>query len=152
MLLVVGITANLMSLYKAQTLNKDPLTIQHFKLLDGTTYTPASSKPVMLHFWATWCPVCKAESSNIELLSKHYEIITIAVNSGTGEELKRYLNERELPYKVVNDNDGVLANHFHISAYPTTLIYDANRELTFKEVGYTSTLGLWLRLLWAGMK
>ena len=62
--------------------------------------------------------------------------------------LKKYMKDNDLNFKVVNDENGVIAKEFKISAYPTTFIYDKNRELVFSEVGYTSTIGLWLRMFW----
>ena len=53
-------------------------------------------------------------------------------------------------YKVINDKNGVLAKQFNIAAYPTTFIYDKINNLVFSEVGYTSTLGLFLRMFWVG--
>jgi thiol-disulfide isomerase/thioredoxin len=104
------------------------------------------SKPLLVHFWATWCPICKLESSNIERVSKKYNVITVAVNSGLDEELINFIKENELTYKVIHDQSGELAKKFNIEAYPTTLIYNAKGELKFTEVGYSTTLGLKARL------
>ena len=104
------------------------------------------NKPLIVHFWATWCPTCKFEASNIERVSKNHNVITIAVNSGSDKDISSYMRENNLSYTVINDNSGSLAKKFDIGAYPTTLIYDKNAELKFIEVGYTSTLGLQARL------
>jgi hypothetical protein len=50
---------------------------------------------------------------------------------------------------VINDSSGFISSEFNIAAFPTTFIYDKEKNLVFSEVGYTSTLGLWLRMLWA---
>ena len=151
-LIAITIITNLMSLYKAQSLNSAPLNIEVFQLIDNSVQNIQTNKPLLIHFWATWCPTCKLEASNINFLSKHYQVITIAVKSGTDAEIKKYLDSHDYTYKVVNDKDGTLSRKFQISGFPTTFIYDKNKKLLFKEVGYSSTLGLWLRLLWAGMK
>ena len=91
------------------------------------------------------------EADNIQRLSQHYNIITIAVKSGTDYDIHQYMHERGLDFNVVNDSTGLYANRFHIHAYPTTFVYDKNHKLCFSDVGYTSTLGLWLRLLWASL-
>ena len=102
--------------------------------------------PLIVHFWGTWCPTCKLEASNIEKLSQKHHVITIAVNSGTDEAIKAYMNEHELNYPVINDGKGALAQKFNIGVYPTTLIYNAKGELKFTEVGYSTTLGLQARI------
>lgn len=102
--------------------------------------------PLLVHFWATWCPTCKVEASNIERISKRYNVLTIAVQSGSNEEINHFMKERDLDYRVINDNNGILAKRFNITAYPTTLIYNSRGELKFTEVGYSTTLGLEARL------
>lgn len=146
-ILMLIIALNAISYYNSLDLNKEKLTIQSFKLLDDSIYTLANDKPILVHFWATWCPTCKLEASNIEKISKDYEVITIAVQSGTKEEIEKYLDEHKLNFKVVNDEDGFYSQMFNIKAFPTTFIYDKNKNLKFSEVGYTSTAGLYSRMM-----
>ena len=109
------------------------------------------NKPLLLHFWATWCPTCKLEASNIQSLSQQYNVLTVAVKSGNDEEINTYLKDKELNFKVVNDQEGILAQQFSVQAFPTTFIYDKNNTLSFSEVGYTSTWGLFLRMWWVSL-
>ncbi len=102
----------------------------------------------MVHIWATWCPICKIEADNINRVSKYYEVISIAVDSGTDNEIHEYLQEHELNYRVINDNDNSISTKLNIEVFPTTLIYDQNQKLVFSEVGYTSSFGLFIRMLW----
>lgn len=148
-LIILAIILNVVSYFKSQDLNKEQLNIQTFKLLDNSTYTVSNDKPILVHFWATWCPTCKIEAGNIERVSKEYKVITIASQSGSKEEIQKYLDENNLTFKVVNDLDGELASKFNISAFPTTFIYDKDKNMTFSEVGYTSTFGLYARMWWS---
>ncbi len=143
---LLAIVTNLLSFYKSLDLNKAPLDLKEFYLLDGKTYHLNTNEATIVHFWATWCPVCKTEAPNIEQISKKYQVITIAVDSGNKQEIKNYLIQHHLSFKVVNDITKSLAQQFHIQAYPTTLIYDRNGKLIFSDVGYTTTLGLYIRL------
>ena len=83
-------------------------------------------KPIVIHFWATWCPTCKLEAPNLESIKDNAHLITVAVNSGTDSELKTFMEERGYSYAVVNDSDGKLSKKFGVEAFPTTFIYDAN--------------------------
>ena len=143
---MIALAMNLMSYYRSLDLNKDRLDINSFILLDGSEYFVKNDKPILVHFWATWCPTCKFEAGNIEKVSKDYEVITIAVQSGSNEEIKKYLDENNLSFKVVNDNDAFYSSIFNIKAFPTTFIYDKNKNLKFSEVGYTTTAGLYSRM------
>ena len=152
LIITMTIVANLMSIYRSQSLNDAPLAIKSFQLINHNNYNIDNTKPLLIHFWATWCPTCKMEASNIDFLSKHYQVVTIAVKSGSDAEIQNYLHEHNYNYKVVNDIDGSLSRKFQIAGYPTTFIYDKEGKLRFSEVGYTSTFGLWIRLLWAKFK
>ena len=138
-IIVLIVLANIVSYYKSLDLNKDKLPIENISL---------NNKPILIHFWATWCPICKVEAPNIQTISEHFEVLTIAVNSKNIEE---YLKENNVNFKVIDDKNNNYANKFNITVYPTTLIYDKNKNLVFSEVGYTSTIGLWLRLWWADL-
>lgn len=143
---MLTIAMNVISYYRALDLNKERLNIQSFKLFDNSQYHVAKDKKILIHFWATWCPTCKFEASNIEKISKDYEVITIAVQSGTNEEIQKYLNDNNLTFKVVNDEDGFYSQKFNIKVFPTTLIFNKDKELKFSEVGYTTTAGLYSRM------
>ena len=143
------VVINFVSYYKSLDLNKNRLEIRSFELLDGTNYEIEKDKPLLIHFWATWCPICALEEQNIETISKDYQVITIATQSGSSEEIKEYLEKNNLSFKVVNDNLATLSREFNIKAFPTTFIYDKNQNLKFSEVGYSSTFGLKLRLWWS---
>ncbi|WP_419677530.1 redoxin domain-containing protein [Aliarcobacter lanthieri] len=148
-LILFVIVLNVVSYYKSLDLNKEKLEIQNFKLIDESIYVVKNDKPLLIHFWATWCPICSLEEQNIEKISKDYEVITIATQSGSSEEIKEYLEKNSLNFKVVNDEEGILSKKFNIKAFPTTFIYDENQNQKFSEVGYTSTLGLYLRMWWS---
>jgi len=145
----ITIFANVISIYRSMDLNKSQLNIESVTLLNNTQYSLPKDKIIMIHFWATWCPSCKLEASNIQKISEHYEVLTIAYKSGSDEEIKKYLKDNQLNYNVVNDNDGHITSKFDISVFPTTIIYDKNKNIVFSDVGYTSTLGLYLRMWWA---
>ena len=148
-LIFITIVANVISLYKSSDLNKESLQNINITLVDAKNYNYPKDKPILIHFWATWCPTCKLEASNIQTISENFEVLTIAVSSGDNNKVEKYMHEHDLDYKVYNDTNGFFAKEFNIAAYPTTFIYNKNRELIFSEVGFTSTIGLWLRMWWA---
>ena len=147
-LIILTLLLNLISFIKkpeleSNTLPEFNLTTTTQKQISSVDY---SGKPLLIHFWATWCPTCKLEASNVERVSKSYQVITIAVNSGSDEDINLFLKEHDLNYDVINDSNGEFASKFSISSFPTTFIYDKNEKIKFSEVGYTSTLGLKLRM------
>ena len=145
------ILSNIISYVRKPALDSNILPSLNVTLLDGSNYTQKHTKPLVVHFWATWCPTCKLEASNIEHISSEYEVLSIAVNSGSDAELKQYMKENELTFRVVNDTKGRWAKRFNVEAFPTTFIYDAKGVLSFTEVGYTTTAGLLARLKMIGL-
>jgi len=150
-IVVMTIFANIISIYKSSELNSEALKLSSITLINNTEYIFNNDKPILIHFWATWCPTCKVEASNIEFISKYYDVVTVAVNSGSNKEINNYLQDNDLTFNVVNDKHSIYSGEFKIAAFPTTFIYDKNRDLVFSDVGYTSTIGLYLRMWWAGI-
>jgi len=144
--IAIFILSNIISYVRKPELTSTLLPQVEVTLLDASTYRLKKGKPIVIHFWATWCKVCKLEVQNIETLSKQYEVLTIAVNSGEDEQIKAYLKERGLTFNVLNDVEGTWAKQFNVEVFPTTFIYDRAGELRFTEVGYTTTAGLLARL------
>ena len=146
-IVLLTVVANGLSYYRSLDLNKEKLDLENVELIDGSVYKVVKEKPLIVHFWATWCPTCKFEASNIQKISKDYEVLTIAVQSGSKVEIEKYLKENKLDFRVINDIDGFYSRKFNIKAFPTTFIYDKNKNLKFTEVGYTTTAGLYSRML-----
>ena len=147
-LLMIFVVSNVMSYLRKPTLESNVLPHIEMKLLDGTVFSSKAieGKPIIIHFWATWCPTCKLEAGNIQSISEKFRVLTIAVQSGDDSEVETYMKENGLRFKVLNDVDGLWAKKFKVEAYPTTFIYDSKGELRFTEVGYTTTAGILARL------
>lgn len=148
--LLVTVFSNVISYLKRPDLPVEQLPPIDVGLIDKGKFSTDTVKgqPLLIHFWATWCPTCKTEAGNIERISKDFQVLSIAVNSGSDAELNTYMRERDLHFRVVNDTYG-LSDDFNVQAFPTTFIFDSKGELSFTEVGYTSTIGLYLRMWWA---
>lgn len=124
--------------------------------LEGTVVNSNDlrGKPVMLYFWATWCGVCSTVSPNIDSVhgsaGDDAHVLSINVDSGPKSKVQKYVDERGVTYPVLlGDHD--LTDKFGVSAFPTLYFLDADGRVVTSTVGYTSTLGARLRLLWAGL-
>jgi thiol-disulfide isomerase/thioredoxin len=120
----------------------------------GQPYTLAArpGKPVLVHFWATWCPVCRAEQGSIAAIAHdHADVITVAMQSGTAEQVSRHMLEQGIAFPVLNDSDGRLSGAWGVHAVPASFIISPDGQVRFIEVGYTTGIGLRLRLWLAGI-
>ena len=103
-------------------------------------------QPLILYVWATWCPTCRFQSPAIEELSKSHQVLSVAVNSGNPESIRSYMGENGYTFNVINDPDGRIQRQLKVSAFPTVFILDENGSRVMSEVGYTSGIGLRLRM------
>jgi len=139
------IVTNLISYFKQPKLDFKEFPKLQAKLVDGNnfSYKDLNNTPFILHFWATWCPVCKVEISNFEKLKDDgYEVITVAVSSGSDQKIKDFLKKRDLSFKVINDQNAKLAKYFKVQGFPTTFIFNKDKKLIYTDVGYTSDLSI----------
>lgn len=116
--------------------------------VQGRAFDLAALKgqPAMVHFWATWCPICGLEQGTVDGIAADYPFISVAMQSGGPGEVLAYLKEQEVDYPVINDPDGVLARRYGVSGVPASFILNADGEVVFVTRGYTSGFGLRFRL------
>jgi len=147
--ILVFVVSNIVSCIRQPQLDSNILPKFKAELIDDRVINLNDiNQTTIVHFWATWCPTCRLEASNIESISKDVNVITVAVNSGSDREIQEFMKRNRLTFRVINDNQSKLASSFKVEMFPTTFIYNKNRELKFSEVGYTSTAGLKARVLW----
>ncbi|MFA6063746.1 MAG: protein disulfide oxidoreductase [Gallionella sp.] len=122
--------------------------------LAGQPYTlPAHpDHPVLVHFWASWCPICRTEQSSIADIAKDYpNAITVAMQSGKADAVTSHMREQGIEFPVVNDPDGSIARAWGVHAVPVSFIVAPDGKIRFVEVGYTTGMGLRIRLWLAGL-
>ena len=123
------------------------------ELLDGKPVSLAAfaGRPVLVHFWATWCPICRAEQGSIDTLARDVPVITVAMQSGDRDAVVQHLRKEELSFPVLNDPAGEIAAQWGVRAVPASFIVDGAGQIRFLEIGYTTGIGLRLRLWLAGL-
>lgn len=120
---------------EAVTLSGQPFNIEQFR-----------GHPAVIHFWASWCHICRAEQDAIDTLGEDYALITVAMQSGDEPTVKSYLADNQLHFAVINDRHGEIADRFGVTGVPTSFVLDSKGEIRFVERGYTTRWGLMLRL------
>jgi len=149
--IILLVVSNAISYIRQPELSTTSLPQLNLQTIDGKSidFQKYRGRPLLIHFWASWCPTCKLETSNIDRVSKRYQVITVAVNSGDDSSIKNFLRDKNANFDVVNDSDSSIASEFGVEVFPSSFIYDGRGELLFLEVGYTSTAGLLARMAWA---
>ena len=109
--------------------------------LDGRQISTAAlrGKVVLVNFWATWCPPCREEIPDLVALQEkykdHLQIIGIAQDSGTAEQIRRFAAEHRMNYPNVMSSPEIEALFPGIYALPTSFIIDRDGKLAQKHVG-----------------
>jgi thiol-disulfide isomerase/thioredoxin len=88
-------------------------------------------KVVLLNFWATWCPPCKAEMPDLEALYREYGdaqgFVVVAVNTQeAAAPVEAFVRERGLSFPVWLDGRGEAAAQLGVRGLPVSFILDRN--------------------------
>jgi thiol-disulfide isomerase/thioredoxin len=118
--------------------------------MQGETFSLEAyqGKPVLVHFWASWCGICKLQQGAINSISQDWQVITIAMQSGNAEDVRAHMQEQGLNWPVIIDTTGVVAQSYGVRGVPANFILDKDGVVRFRESGFTTELGLRARL-WA---
>lgn len=116
-----------------------------FTLTDqyGVTHTLSDyqGKTVVLNFWATWCPPCRAEMPDIQNIYEDYEsteddsVVILGIAApGQGQEqneegITSFLTENGYTYPVLMDTDGTVFGSYGIYSYPTTFFINTDGKV-----------------------
>jgi len=107
---------------------------------DGKPVTLAShkGKPIVLNFWATWCPPCRAETPAFVNINKQWgdEISIIGVDVQEPPNMSPpFISEFGIQYPIAVDVDGEVSAAYHVVSFPTTFFIDSNGTVSQIDVG-----------------
>lgn len=112
--------------------------------LDGSSFNlhATQEKPLLLHFWATWCGVCAVEQPFIKSFAEDYTVVSVALSSGSDEEIRRYAQENDMQFPIISDPDGSISKQFGVFAVPSNLFINRKLEIQYTDRGLISPIGL----------
>ncbi|MFZ0927215.1 MAG: redoxin domain-containing protein [Syntrophobacteraceae bacterium] len=119
------------------------VTTPDFELQDlkGTNVTLSQfkgQKPVLLYFWATWCPHCMEVRPEVIKLRKSTgqdDIEILGINVGSGDSLakvKRFEESNPAPYVVLYDSDSKVTRSFRVEGIPHFVLLDKTGAIKYK--------------------
>lgn len=109
----------------------DPAPDVTFEFFDGSSQqlSELRGKPVVLNFWASWCPVCISEMpvfANVHRrLGDEVEFIGVNVQEVDLEAAQELVEQTNVDYRLAHDRDGAIYNRFGGVAMPTTVFISA---------------------------
>ncbi len=117
-----------------------PMPAMDWVDMQGKHWTAQSLKghTVVLNFWATWCPPCKAELPSLQMLHSisDGQPVVIGINvQEQGSRVQRYMQSAGLNFPVVLDPRAQLAKQWGVEAFPTTILIDAKGQARWRVLG-----------------
>ncbi|MCR4408887.1 MAG: TlpA family protein disulfide reductase [Candidatus Saccharicenans sp.] len=110
--------------------------------LDGQQLSLASlkGKVILVNFWATWCPPCRAEipefiEAYTELKDRGLEILGFSVDDMPEAELKSFVTKAKMNYPVALVGQDIVSAFRPGQYIPTSIFIDRNGRLRYKHVG-----------------
>lgn len=102
---------------------------------------PEPRPVVLLNFWATWCPPCRASFPHLSRLHKEYrgkglEIVGVTKRFGPKDDQKAlaaFARDHKLTYRIQSSPDAV--TNFNIVAFPTFVLIDRKGVVRMVKVG-----------------
>lgn len=114
------------------------------KMVNGTDVklSDLQGKKVILNFWATWCPPCKAEIPHMQDFYESRdktEVEILAINLTSTEKnpgkVKEFVKDRNVTFPVLLDQDGYIGDQYQAITIPTSYLIDSQGIVRKKIVG-----------------
>lgn len=106
-----------------------------------------TERPTLLYFFAHWCSVCRLSMGNLESLDQtRVRVVAIALDYANQTEVEKFLEDIDVQVPTYLGTNELKAR-FVIKAYPSYYVLDQNFEIQGRTVGYSTSLGMWLRTL-----
>lgn len=122
---------------------KDPVDVTPFTVrdLDGKAISMADlkGKVVLVNFWATWCPPCRAEIPDLIALQAKYKdqlvVIGVSEDEIPPEEVKAFATGQKMNYPIVMSSPELSKIFKGVAALPTTFVIDPEGRIQQRHTG-----------------
>jgi thiol-disulfide isomerase/thioredoxin len=122
---------------------RDPKPAPSFTVttIDGKTISMESlrGKVVLVNFWATWCPPCRAEIPDLIALQSKYAdkvvVLGLSEDEGSPDAVRRFAEQFKINYPIAMVTPEIEKLFAGVNGLPTTFVIDPQGRTVQKHVG-----------------
>lgn len=103
----------------------------------------------LIYFWSDWCGICRTTAGTVANIAEDWPVITIAMQSGPASKVAETMRQRDYRWPTLADQDAEIFRQYGFRGVPAFVVVDPSGEIRSISLGYTSEIGLRLRLWWA---
>ena len=94
---------------------------------------------VMVNFWATWCPPCRAEIPDLQKFHENEDITILAVNLTETEQdmdkVEEFVDDFGMTFPILLDTETEVADTYKIQPIPSSFMVDSTGRIQFVALG-----------------
>ncbi|NJD61502.1 MAG: TlpA family protein disulfide reductase [Deltaproteobacteria bacterium] len=103
-------------------------------------------KPVLLLFWAAWCPLCKEEIPRINEIHRRGDMQVVAVNvKESPKKVKGAIRSLGIRYPVLIDPDGDVAGRYKVPGIPVCIVIDKSGCIVYQSNAFPDPIEKFFR-------
>ena len=109
--------------------------------IDGNQYRLSDyrGQVVIINFWATWCPPCRAEMPSMQRAWQQLEkegILMLGINVGEDEDtIFQFTANYPVEFPLLMDQDSRVINQWPVRGLPTTFVVSPAGKITYRAIG-----------------
>jgi peroxiredoxin len=109
--------------------------------VDGKTWqlSELRGRPVIVNFWATWCPPCREEMPSMQRAWEQLQaegVVLLAINVGeSADTVFQFTANYPVDFPLLLDLDSAVLNQWPVQGLPATFVVDPQGRIAYRAIG-----------------